>query len=109
DPLFVWAQPIYPYPVIVYPRVARRPWAVSFAEGVFVGGAFAGWSGWSGWGWEPNWVNRTVVVDNNFIYRYGDNRVRVTTINTVRPVSVWMHNPIHRRGVTAPAPQVATP
>ena len=81
-----------PRPVIIGSRL------VSFSTGVFVGSLFTGWDGWNGWGWRPNWFDRTVVVNNNFFYRYGYRAVR-SGGHRLGGLETWQHEPVHRWSV----------
>jgi hypothetical protein len=111
DPLAVWGPPaFYPYPVLRYPRtnIILGGGFVSFAPGVFVGSAFWGWSGWSGWGWRPDWYGRTIVVNNNFLYRYGYNRVAFGGVRTLGGTATWTHDAVHRWRVPYANREVAT-
>ena len=100
DPLAIWGPAFYSYPVIYYPRtpVIIGSRLISFSTGVFVGSLFTGWNGWGGWGWRPNWFGRTVVVNNNFFYRYGYGRGAIGGNRTGGPAA-WRHDPVHRWNV----------
>jgi hypothetical protein len=105
DPVVIWGRPLYPYPVLWYPPVFVGRRVLSFGPGVVIAASSGGWGGWGAWGWGPNWIGRTVIVNNNFFYRYGFRRPAVT-IAGIAP-GVWVHDPLHRWGVPYPYRQTA--
>jgi uncharacterized membrane protein YgcG len=91
DPVYVWGPPIYGY----YPPLVYPVFGFGFRSGFDLSFCFGGWGGWGLWGWGPNWVGRSVFVDNRFFSHYGFQRRSGDYFGR----TAWAHNPNHRLSV----------
>jgi len=100
DPVWIWGpSPVwYPYPFWYYPPLPVHGWCWWGPE-IVVGSIFIGWGGWGGWGWHPHWYGRTVVVNDVF---FRSNHFNTIQVNRVGGRAVWVHEPMHRLGVSYP-------
>jgi hypothetical protein len=100
DPVWIWGPPRwYPYPRWHWPPrgIIVGGLGFGFGGGINIGLFFgASWHGWMGWGWQPNWGNRTVMLNSAFIHQYNFNAAHLASAHGV---SVWAHDPAHRQGV----------
>jgi uncharacterized membrane protein YgcG len=91
DPVYIWGPPIYGYyPPLVYPA-----FGFGFGSGFDLSFCFGDWGGWGFWGWGPNWLGRSVIVDNRFFSHYGFYRRSGEYFGR----TAWAHDPDHRLNV----------
>jgi hypothetical protein len=94
NPAYIWGPPVYGYyPPLFYPGLDV---GFSFFPGIDLGFYFGGgWGLWGGfgWGWGPDWFGGRILLNGNFLHRYGFNDFH-------RGMGgVWAHDPAHRMGV----------
>jgi hypothetical protein len=92
DPVYVWGPPIYGY----YPPLLYPAFGFGFGSGFDLSFCFGGWGGWGYWGWGPNWLGRSVFVNNRFFYHYGFHR---RSGDNFQGRAAWVHDPGHRLNV----------
>ncbi|MBN2517064.1 MAG: DUF3300 domain-containing protein, partial [Deltaproteobacteria bacterium] len=97
DPWWVfkpWWWPAYP-PYVVYPYspgVVIAPGFIWFGAGFFVG-VFWG-SAWGHWDWH----HRHVYINTNRLININRPDIKTRNMKT----RIWIHDPVHRRGVVYP-------
>lgn len=100
-PVYVYGEPVYPYPAIYYPTyptgtvVAAS--AISFGVGVMLGAA---WSG--GWGWGCGWGDNDIDINVNNNFNRNTNISGGNRLNNISGGNKWQHNPRHRGGAPYP-------
>lgn len=105
NPVSIWGPSrYYPYASWGYPVYASGI-GFGFGSGIRIGAYFGGaWGGWGGWGWRPQWRSRSVVINNNFLYRNNFNR-GLGGANLGR--TPWFHDPVHRQAVPYAIPKLS--
>lgn len=96
DPAWVWGPPVVGYyPPLWYPGVG---FGFGFGRGIYVSAFFGGCCGWGGfgWGWQPQWFDHQIYVNNYFFHRYGFEDFHG---DGFRGTGIWEHNADHRLGV----------
>lgn len=101
DPVYVYGEPVYPYPAIYYPTyptgTVLAASAISFGVGVVLGAA---WSG--GWGWGCGWGDNDIDINVNNNFNRNTNISGGNRINNISGGNKWQHNPRHRGGTPYP-------
>ena len=101
DPVYVYGDPVYPYPAIYYPTypagtvVAAS--AISFGLGVALGAAWGG-----GWGWGCGWGDNDIDINVNNNFNRNTNISGGNRVNNIGTGNKWQHNPQHRAGAPYP-------
>jgi hypothetical protein len=100
DPAYIWGPPVWGY----YPALYYPAYGWGWGPGINIGFCFGGWGGfgyggWANWGWAPNWYGRRVFVNNVFFNHYG---YRSFGGGFAGARGAWVHDPVHRLGVTYP-------
>ena len=101
DPVYVYGEPVYPYPAIYYPTYPTgtvvAATAISFGVGVALGAAWGG-----GWGWGCGWGNNDIDINVNNNFNRNTNISGGNRVNNISGGNKWQHNPRHRGGAPYP-------